>query len=183
MGRRAPKHDFMPDVHVFPGGRVDPRDARSEVESELRSEVAAPLEKRWSSSRARALGVAALRETFEETGLVIGRRRGDDFLPALGRLNYVARAITPADSPKRFHARFFVVEYDSAFGEPQDSSELLDLSWLEFKDALALPIIDVTGFVLRAVEDALARPQQAPRALFIRYRNEVPVVSLEPAED
>ena len=110
LGRREPRHRFMPDVWVFPGGRVDPMDSRSPVSSELSPAVAEKLEARWSPARARALAIAAVRETFEETGLTFGELVDGQLRPALHGLDYLARAITPTMSPIRFHARFFLTD-------------------------------------------------------------------------
>src|SRR5258708_7886916 len=66
MGRRHGGHDFMPDKWVFPGGRIDRSDFRAPHATPLRRDVAARLEKTTSPSRARALAMAAVRETFEE---------------------------------------------------------------------------------------------------------------------
>ena len=73
MGRRNAGHRFLPDKFVFPGGRVDPADGRVIPRRGLRPEVEASLRKGCSAARARALAMAAIRETFEETGLLVGR--------------------------------------------------------------------------------------------------------------
>ena len=77
MGQRHADHKFMPNKFVFPGGRVDPADSRIVPIVDLRAAVARRLMARMRGTpterRARALAMAAIRETFEETGLVIGR--------------------------------------------------------------------------------------------------------------
>ncbi|MBV8797583.1 MAG: NUDIX domain-containing protein, partial [Hyphomicrobiales bacterium] len=75
MGKRHPGHKFMPGKFVFPGGAVDPEDSRMAVAGPLDSRVADKLltqTRRRSQDYARALALAALRETFEETGLALG---------------------------------------------------------------------------------------------------------------
>ena len=131
MGERHARHRFMPNRFVFPGGRIDPRDSRVRCAASLAPGTAAQLERRLSPARARAMAVAAIRETFEETGLIIGgpdpdpRRPpprgwegffGAGFAPALGALSYIARAVTPPIRPVRFNARFFVVAHDRVTG-------------------------------------------------------------------
>ena len=96
--------------------------------------------------------MAALRETFEETGLAIGRLEGEQLHPALHRLDYLGRAITPASSDIRYHARFFLADAKHASGEVRDSRELLDLRWLEIHEALRMTVADVTEFVLGEIE-------------------------------
>ena len=68
MGKRAAGHKFMPNKFVFPGGKVDPGDGRIRPPNDFHPDVLKRLVKGCSESRARALGLAAIRETFEETG-------------------------------------------------------------------------------------------------------------------
>ena len=72
MGRRARQHRFLPDVYVFPGGRLDPADRRLVPLRALAPAVAARLARHGRPARAIALAAAAARETFEETGLILG---------------------------------------------------------------------------------------------------------------
>jgi 8-oxo-dGTP pyrophosphatase MutT (NUDIX family) len=156
MGRREPRDRFMPDVYVFPGGRVDAADAGVPVASELRPEVAVRLERSAHPRRARAIGVAAVRETFEETGLVVGRAEDEELRPDLRHLEFVARAITPSFNPIRYHARFFLADAEVASGRIRSNGELLDLAWVPIPRALELEIIDVTRVVLCEVAARLA---------------------------
>ena len=148
MGRRASRHRFMPNVYVFPGGRLDAEDRRAEVESDLAPDVAAKLHAKWSPELARGLAVTAARETHEETGLVFGRMVDGRTRAALDGFEYVARAITPPESPIRFHARFFLADAARATGKVRDSRELQDLQWLEIHKALEMNVADVTEFLL-----------------------------------
>ena len=173
MGRRRPRAAFLPDIYVFPGGRVDRGDAVAPPGLRLRPGVEAKLTQRCLASRATALALAAIRETYEETGLLIGAApaRGTDrrlpatpmwrafaaagAVPALDALDYIARAITPAGSPRRFNTRFFIVDGDGdgADGELLRDGELLDLHWVRLDDATRLlNVVDVTEFVLREAE-------------------------------
>jgi len=156
MGRRPLKDRFMPDVFVFPGGRVDPEDARLGVGAEL-----PPRERRLfgtgvSAQRIRMLGVAAVRETFEETGLLLGQHAEGGIRPDLGSLEYIARAITPTASLIRYHARFFMVRDSAMAGKIRSNGELLDLEWFQFGRARDLPLIDVTRLVLDEAAHRLA---------------------------
>lgn len=63
--------DFASGALVFPGGKVDPEDGDAAWEA-LAPHAAASLD--------RAFVVAAARETFEEAGLVLARRRGSQAL-------------------------------------------------------------------------------------------------------
>ncbi|HEX2511749.1 MAG TPA: NUDIX hydrolase, partial [Xanthobacteraceae bacterium] len=65
LGRRHEDHAFMPGKFVFPGGRVEAADARMPSASELDPHAAAKLMQGASARKARALALAAIRETFE----------------------------------------------------------------------------------------------------------------------
>ncbi len=155
MGRRPTRDRFMPDVWVFPGGRVDPGDASVPLQADLRRREVERFLGRVSARQARMLGVAAIRETFEETGLIIGKQEGGDLRPDLAPLEYLARAITPAQSLIRYHARFFLTRERHVRGALRSNGELLDLAWLPFAEATALPLVDVTRQVLAEAEHRL----------------------------
>lgn len=147
----------MPDVFVFPGGGVEDSDATLSVGHALTARELARISGSSSQVRARMLAVAAVRETFEETGLLVGKRAGREIRPDLGRLQFIARAITPTQSPIRYHARFFLIPGEFAKGRLRSNGELLDLSWLSFEAARKLPIISVTEAVLEEAQYRLAR--------------------------
>jgi 8-oxo-dGTP pyrophosphatase MutT (NUDIX family) len=77
VGRRHHGHKFMPGKFVFPGGRMERADRYmavataldSRVESRLMKEVRYP-----SAEKSRSFALAAIREVFEETGLVLGAK-------------------------------------------------------------------------------------------------------------
>ncbi|MBP0464993.1 NUDIX domain-containing protein [Roseomonas sp. PWR1] len=148
MGRRHAKHRFMPDVMVFPGGRVDPDDHRQPAIRELPPATRRMLERRAPAGRARAIGIAAARELFEETGLVLGERRGDGVAADLGALHYICRAVTPGGRPIRFNARFLAAPAEAVHGEIAGSGELEDLDWYTPEAAHRRHVADITGKVL-----------------------------------
>ena len=123
----------------------------------------------WPPSRVRALAVAAVRETFEETGLAVGDIRAGQLVPDLASLRYLGRAITPADSPIRYHARFFLCDARAARGRLAGDGELVDLAWLSLAAARSLPIIDVTNEILDCVEQRFGAGR-SPGAFFVHYR-------------
>ncbi|MEQ1887792.1 MAG: NUDIX hydrolase, partial [Alphaproteobacteria bacterium] len=167
MGRRSAGHTFLPGKFVFPGGRVDRGDLSVRPHTELRPEVEERLLKGCSPAQARGLGMAAIRETFEETGLLIGRQvaapmatrskiwtefSGYGVAPALDIMDYIGRAITPAFQPKRFDARFFMVEAEHIHGDLHDTSnasgELLEIHWLPIAEAKKLELQGITLLML-----------------------------------
>ena len=171
MGRRRQDHVFMPNVFVFPGGRVDRADARIRAATELRDEIRDRLVKSCSMRRARTLALSAIRETAEETGLLVGVRadieQKDDvawawrafsragLAPALDSLDYVARAITPPGNPRRFHARFFVTDGAKAHGTLRGDGELDELDWIPVDGVKELPTAWITRFVANEVRQRL----------------------------
>ena len=175
IGRRHAGHSFMPQRWVFPGGRVDPGDARVRPATPLRAAVSARLAHCVPSpSRAHALAIAAVRETFEEVGLLVAKpatapasvpKGWEGFLdkglaPALDELDFVMRAITPTFSPKRFDARFFIADADKAEGKLAGSGELEEIQWFSVEEAIGLPLADVTEAVVRQVQRVLSHPEE-----------------------
>lgn len=153
----------MPDKWVFPGGRIDRCDYRAPVLRELPLDVAAALAqsarlKRQDGARlARALALTAVRETFEETGLVIGQRQDGRLEADLAGMSYVARAITPPARHKRFDARFLMADAEHlASLEPSDSRELGAVAWFTLADCRDLDLPTVTRAVLDVVQQRLS---------------------------
>lgn len=166
MGQRSKGHVFMPDKWVFPGGRVDPGDARAKAATELTAETEALLRRGTLSRRPpRAFALAAVRETLEEAGLTLGGAAG----PELDKLRFIARAITPPYRPRRFDARFFMADADAvlAHHEPVQGEELLHVRWFSLEEARALDLPSITRFVLKEVEARLAG--EAVQPPFLRW--------------
>lgn len=167
VGKRGKAHAFMPEFYVFPGGRRDAADSRIPVARPLRGEVEAKLlvegGAAMTRARARALAVAAVRETMEETGLILGaagsvgsRAEWQPFearqeAPDLSALRFIARATTPPRQSRRFDTRFFACFVDEVGADPatmRDSAELHDLSWIGFDDMDTLALPRITRIVL-----------------------------------
>ena len=172
MGNRSKKHVFMPNTLVYPGGAVDAGDHRVKTSVDLRPEVTEKLQVQARGTSARGLAMAAIRETFEETGLVLGHKAGrvpktralhwapffdHGYEPALDKLGYVARATTPPGQNRRFDTRFFVATGDAIMGDPDDLSragdELLNLTWYPVEEILES---EVRGVTKRGLQCALA---------------------------
>ncbi len=171
MGRRHARHRFMPDVMVFPGGRVDPDDHRQKAVSELGTTTRRMLERRATPARARAIAIAAVRELFEETGLVLGQRAGEAVSADLGALHYVCRAVTPGGRPIRFNARFLAAPAEAVHGEIAGSGELERLDWYTPEAAHRHHVADITGKVLVEFLDWLAmtpRKREARKLIVFR---------------
>lgn len=152
MGQRHGGHAFMPNKYVFPGGRLDAADCRVRPARDLPAaslrKLMTRMRSRPTATRATGLAVTAVRETYEETGLLYGRR-ADGEAPDLSGLVFFARAITPPGRTRRFDSRFFVG--DAAALANLDAphhvghEELLTPRWLTLPEtaALDLPLITV----------------------------------------
>jgi 8-oxo-dGTP pyrophosphatase MutT (NUDIX family) len=172
LGKRHAGHKFMPGKFVFPGGRIEAGDRSMTVAGALPSIVEQRLMKRVTrptASRARALALAAIRETFEETGLLIGTKEFGapdqtpagvwrDFaahgvFPTLDRMHFVARAITPPRRPKRFDTRFFAVDATDVAhkveGVVTADTELVELVWMGIEETKALDLPAITRAILK----------------------------------
>jgi 8-oxo-dGTP pyrophosphatase MutT (NUDIX family) len=162
MGQRHGGHAFMPNKFVFPGGRLDPGDGRVKPTADLHQDVLLKLMRRMrvrpTPSRARGLAMAAIRETFEETGLIFGRTGSND-PPDLSGLIFFARAITPPGRSRRFDSRFFVADarHVNNLDQPQHngSGELLTVRWFTLDETQALDLPSITKDILRRLRPFL----------------------------
>jgi 8-oxo-dGTP pyrophosphatase MutT (NUDIX family) len=176
LGRRHADHKFMPGKFVFPGGRIEAFDRQMTAASELHPDAEKKLLERVekpSRDFARAFALAAVRETAEETGLLLGVRRDQppaipgeiwsEFAkasvhPNLGQLHFVARAITPPRRPRRFDTRFLTADASAIAhridGIVGQNSELVELTWIPIEEAARLDMPTITAIV---IEELLAR--------------------------
>jgi 8-oxo-dGTP pyrophosphatase MutT (NUDIX family) len=161
---------FVPGAYVFPGGRVDEADnspacserwsnlSREEADQRLELGPDAPVS-------GIAFYTAALREAFEETGLLLtqpfasaqasgspfasGREalledRGSwsrfledhDLCMDGNRVEYVAHWVTPVVEPRRYDTRFFAAVVPEDARARIDPREMVDAVWLTAADAL-----------------------------------------------
>ncbi len=180
MGKRHADHKFMPNKFVFPGGRVDFADCRHPPARDLHPDVAgklmAKMRGRPSLGRARGLAMAAVRETFEETGFIIGEPASSPtasrakawrefnatgYNARLDGMRFFARAITPPGRPRRFDTRFFTVAADQVcnIDSPVQvaTDELLERYWLTIDEALELDLPWITTQILNRLQAALAK--------------------------
>lgn len=185
MGKRSSRHAFMPDKYVFPGGRVDPGDGRVPSVGDLHPKSAAALAL-GARRAARAFALTAIRETFEETGLIVGAPAGgpvrvssgwqpffaEGVMPRLSGLRFVGRAVTPPYRPRRFDARFFMADARETLIDdrpPADGAELSDLQWVSLSDAKDLDLPSVTRFMIGEVAERVANPSAQPDPPFLRW--------------
>jgi 8-oxo-dGTP pyrophosphatase MutT (NUDIX family) len=150
MGMRGARHRFMPNRLVFPGGAVDRADLSAPFATGLSQRTETALHRNANAKLARALGVAAARELLEETGLSLG------VPPALDGLEYLARAVTPPNSPIRFNARFFCIHASRVTGTLGGDGELDNLRFYDMAEALSLDLAAPTRRMLEQLRAWLA---------------------------
>jgi 8-oxo-dGTP pyrophosphatase MutT (NUDIX family) len=178
LGRRHQGHRFMPGKFVFPGGRIEPTDRQMTAFAPLQARHIARLMRRVrrpSAAKAAGFALAAVRETYEETGLMLGVR-GDraietppgaweafakaGILPDLSAVHFIARAITPPKRPLRFDSRFFAADASAiahrAEGLVGPDAELVELVWLPINEARSLDMPGITAVVLEELQDRIA---------------------------
>lgn len=173
MVRRNRAVAFMPHAWVFPGGRVD--EADQELGRALSPSLPAPEPEP-------AVWLAAARETFEESGIWLGRgdpgaevrralsaRQPTTDLRAvlqapgrdleLARLRPWSRWITPREEPRRYDTWFFLAEVGQVVAV-HDQGETVDSAWLDIFEAVEaaergeLPMAPPTWWTLRQLAEA-----------------------------
>lgn len=193
MGRRHMRHTFMPGKFVFPGGRVDPADSRIKAvvpyHPDVEARLSIGLKNVKSQARVRAFALAAIRETYEEAGVFIGRKPDgptpklgagfEDFTergiqPDLSGLRMIARAITPPQRPRRFDTRFLAVWADAVADRLPEghgpSGELEDCAWLTFDEAREKELPLITTKILTDLEERLEEdPDLSPKTAVPYY--------------
>jgi len=177
MGKRNRKLKFMPGALVFPGGSVDRFDGSVPVSGGLTPNTEERLIRAMSGRPtprgAKALGVAAVREVAEESGLLLGYN-GDfnsehedwkDFseksiVPSLSALRLFARAITPPGNSRRFDTWFFLARASEVGYAPEDGfdpdGELEELQWISPKKAITENTREITRVMLVELINRLA---------------------------
>ncbi|QIE55904.1 DNA mismatch repair protein MutT [Pikeienuella piscinae] len=192
MGQRGAGAAFMPSKYVFPGGAVDDADhalaPRFDVHEADEERLRARADPAVTPA---ALALAALRETWEETGLALGSpdsgaaalaksAAGDwrgffasGLRPATTGIRFIFRAITPPARSRRFDARFFLADAGLIAGDPDDLSnadgELAHLRWLTLADARSLDLPFITEVVLSEVEARLKAPDMPRPTPFFHH--------------
>lgn len=195
IGRRPAKMGFLPGIHVVPGGRVDRSDRVVGSDRVIGGDPHPDVARHLGGPAPASFIHAALRETFEETGLLVGRPGAlpagiapaplwkayadAGMAPDLAGFDYVCRAITPVGSRRRYNTRFFLGDGALAAGELAGDGELEDLAWRPFGALSGLTLVDVTEYVLKT---AIRRwqagvPIGAEPPKLLNYRNNTMTLS------
>lgn len=203
MGQRGAKAAFMPNKFVFPGGAVDTGDADINLAGAINEICSDNLKQKTDTDRTHALGVATIRELWEETGLILGTKgswttpppadwidyAATGHVPDASALQFVFRAITPPGRPRRFDARFFMIDADALHGDIDDfsaaSDELSHLQWIALSDVRKFDLPFITEVVLAEIvghAQNASRPTTVPmflnteeESLFLRLDGNSPL--------
>ena len=182
MGQRGVNAAFMPSKFVFPGGAVDDQDLSIDIKKSINEVCKNRLLKENENGPWNALVAAAIRELFEETGQVIGVEqewleppsswRGfakTGYVPDASHMSFVFRAITPPGRPRRFDARFFLIQAEELQTDLDDfsmaSDELSHLQWIPLSDTKSFDLPFITQVVLAEIAGNLMKsgpPAQVP---------------------
>jgi 8-oxo-dGTP pyrophosphatase MutT (NUDIX family) len=201
LGRRHERHRFLPGKFVFPGGRVEIKDRLMPTAAPLHLSDTERLMQRVkhpSLAKAAAFALAAIRETYEETGLMLGVPSTKPIaapaeawlpfakagvIPDLSVVHFIGRAITPPNRPRRFDSRFFAADFTSVARQDEGfvgaEAELVEVVWMPITEARKLDIPGITAIVLEELQDRIAtgmshdHPVPLYRMLHKRFLREV----------
>ncbi len=145
MIERAKTMRFAPGALVFPGGKVDEPDFDSWRWHRF-------IKHNRRTMRDAAFRIAAVRELYEETNVLLGDRRGDAVLPRgmrfekllqkeqvkldITNMQPFAHWVTPETMPRRFDTYFFLAADDDHL-EQHDGEEAVSAHWLKPREVLA----------------------------------------------
>lgn len=190
MGQRGARAAFMPNKYVFPGGAVDKSDASVQLHASLSRLCQSRITEDAPANIAHALAVAAIRELWEETGLVLGHpgawisKPPEDWqsyaatrhIPDASKLNFIFRAITPPGRPRRFDARFFLLDADHIASDLDDfsaaSDELSHLQWVPLGQARTFDMPFITEVVLSEVQARISGTRTPSSVPFFKNDDE-----------
>jgi 8-oxo-dGTP pyrophosphatase MutT (NUDIX family) len=167
MLQRTLQAVFASGMYVFPGGRVDDLDGAAEMEDVcVGLSDARASELLGVSSGGLAYWVAAIRECFEEAGVLLARTADGDhvvdghaalaerhgvhdgtvdlvvlcdqhhLVPAIDELVWVSHWITPMGEPRRFDTRFYLAPAPAEQTSVHDDSETIASLWVHPSEAL-----------------------------------------------
>lgn len=179
--RRPGGADFAPNAYVFPGGAVHADDSGS----------------------GDAIAAAAVRELFEEVGILLARRPGGfarardcervrsllasgqsfgqalrtlALEPAHDRLVPLARWVTPAQLRRRFDARFFLARLPAGQAVHPQEGEVADWLWITPAKALSDPEVTLVYATRSVLESVAAEADVASVFAQARRQREVSIV-------
>jgi 8-oxo-dGTP pyrophosphatase MutT (NUDIX family) len=186
--QRHGKIGFMGGMHVFPGGKVSESDTSGRLRARVLDPESLGAHDVWGegfgADDAFALAMAAIRETFEEAGVLLGEgvpegptrarirdrlNRGEDFASLLEEIDArlrlsllqpLSRWITPDTEPVRFDTAFYLARAPGAQHAEHDRQETVGGAWysptgaLEAADAGEIRLAPPTSVTLDGLRQA-----------------------------
>jgi 8-oxo-dGTP pyrophosphatase MutT (NUDIX family) len=179
--RRPGGADFAPGAYVFPGGTVHPEDSESGDE----------------------IAMAAVRELFEEVGILVARSQGRlareadcqrvraqleggstfsralracRLKPAFDRLVFLARWVTPAQLRLRYDARFFLTRLPVGQVVRPQEGEVTDWLWISPQRALADPRVTLVYATRTVLESVVTSEDSTSLMARVRPQKDAPIV-------
>jgi len=188
MGQRGKNASFMPNKFVFPGGAVEKNDFQVNSFKQLNRKCSARMAYQCNDDLVFALSVAAIRELFEETGIIVGHKKewtgvippewepfaNLGLVPDASNFKFVFRAITPPGRPRRFDARFLYLDADTLSEEANlddfssASNELTHLQWIPIKEVRKFDLPFITEVVFAEVISNLSKNMDIERVPFFQ---------------
>ncbi len=196
MVRRSARSAFLPDLYVFPGGRVDAADR--EDAARLLTGSAGPVDPVYA--------LTAARETFEEVGLLFADRpveagalaaarrallagettfgqalRGLGVAVDASRLHYFSNWITPkGEFARRFDTRFFAARAPQDQVAEADAFEVSDGRWLRPADALAAHARGEIGLIFPTIKHLERIAPYATVDALLDFARTKPILTVSP---
>ncbi|MEC8562116.1 MAG: hypothetical protein VXY22_05970 [Pseudomonadota bacterium] len=184
MGRRGNSAKFQPGYYVFPGGVKERWDNSTNFINHLDKKSIKDMGVSNNQSKAHALAMTAIREAYEEVGLVFGIQtyktqkifnknwrffHENNIYPDLGALEYLGRAITPHYLPIRYHARFFSIAFEHHFCTEEVDGELEDIQWVDLSDPYKIKMMGVQKMILEILKTRIKTGRLTPKFLFFKW--------------
>ncbi len=179
---------FGADLHVFPGGKVDPEDAAPEMaarSARSAEDAALALGGNESPGVALALHVAALRELSEEVAVQLG---GGPRLPS-DQLVPIAHWVTPSFMPRRFSTWFFVADLPSDATPVFEADEVVAHRWVTPSEALEQMAsgeiamwVPTTSVLQRLIESGGRTAAEVGRSIRVGLTKSPRIVATDPVQ-
>ncbi|HUF17891.1 MAG TPA: NUDIX hydrolase [Thermoanaerobaculia bacterium] len=183
--RRSENSRFAPGAWVFPGGAVEDDDRASTIAE--RDETM-------------ALRICAVRELFEETGILPGRNAEDlrrfrrellgrrtkfedlypDGWPVFDELVWTARWITPVGVPKRFDTWFFLLSVDEGTVAESENSECVETLWIRPEEALRRERAEKLSLLFPTIKNLEAIATAASSSALLDSRRHAQIRTVKP---
>jgi 8-oxo-dGTP pyrophosphatase MutT (NUDIX family) len=182
MMRRPGGADFAPGAYVFPGGSVHPEDAslgdvdRAAAVRELFEEMGLLLARRRDRRSPRDRECGLLRERLAAGVSWTAALRSLELTPALDRLAFLARWITPEAVSRRFDTRFYVARRPPGQTVHPQPGEVADWLWTSPAEALAPGGPTLVHATRRILESVATEPDAGRLIARLRRRAETPPV-------